>query len=403
MPDAFIYDAVRSPRGKGRADGALHEVTSVALSAQMLDALRLRNGLQGHAVEDVIWGNVTQVGEQGGCLARSAVLASGLDESIPGLSVNRFCASGMEAVNLAANQVKAGAGRGYIAGGVEMMGRVAMGSDGAAIAVDPSLAMKTYFVPQGISADIIATQYGFTRDEVDALAVESQRRAAEAWQAGRFGRSVVTIKDRNGLEILSHDEYMRPGTDMQALGALKPAFKEMGEVMPGFDKVALMKYPQMERVNHIHHAGNSSGIVDGAAAILIGDAEFGRIHGLMARARIRATAKIGTDPTIMLTGPVPVTEKILAEAGLTIGDIDLFEVNEAFAAVVLRFQQAFGVDPGRVNVNGGAIAMGHPLGATGAIIIGTLLDEMERRDLPLGLATLCIASGMGAATILERV
>ena len=403
MPDAFIYDAVRSPRGKGRADGALHEVTSVALSAQMLDALRLRNGLQGHAGEDVIWGNVTQVGEQGGCLARSAVLASGLDESIPGLSVNRFCASGMEAVNLAANQVKAGAGRGYIAGGVEMMGRVAMGSDGAAIAVDPSLAMKTYFVPQGISADIIATQYGFTRDEVDALAVESQRRAAEAWQAGRFGRSVVTIKDRNGLEILSHDEYMRPGTDMQALGALKPAFKEMGEVMPGFDKVALMKYPQMERVNHIHHAGNSSGIVDGAAAILIGDAEFGRIHGLTARARIRATAKIGTDPTIMLTGPVPVTEKILAEAGLTIGDIDLFEVNEAFAAVVLRFQQAFGVDPGRVNVNGGAIAMGHPLGATGAIIIGTLLDEMERRDLPLGLATLCIASGMGAATILERV
>jgi len=403
MPDAFIYDAVRSPRGKGRADGALHEVTSVALSAQMLDALRLRNGLQGHAVEDVIWGNVTQVGEQGGCLARSAVLASGLDESIPGLSVNRFCASGMEAVNLAANQVKAGAGRGYIAGGVEMMGRVAMGSDGAAIAVDPSLAMKTYFVPQGISADIIATQYGFTRDDVDALAVESQRRAAEAWQAGRFGRSVVTIKDRNGLEILSHDEYMRPGTDMQALGALKPAFKEMGEVMPGFDKVALMKYPQMERVNHIHHAGNSSGIVDGAAAILIGDAEFGRIHGLTARARIRATAKIGTDPTIMLTGPVPVTEKILAEAGLTIGDIDLFEVNEAFAAVVLRFQQAFGVDPGRVNVNGGAIAMGHPLGATGAIIIGTLLDEMERRDLPLGLATMCIASGMGAATILERL
>ena len=403
MPDAFIYDAVRSPRGKGRADGALQEVTAVALSAQMLDALRLRNGLVGHAVEDVIWGNVTQVGEQGGCLARSAVLASGLDESIPGLSINRFCASGMEAVNLAANQVRAGAGRGYIAGGVEMMGRVPMGSDGAAIAVDPSLAMKTYFVPQGISADIIATQYGFSRDDVDALAVESQRRAREAWQAGRFGRSVVTVRDRNGLEILAHDEYMRPGTDMQTLGALKPAFQEMGEVMPGFDKVALMKYPQMERVNHVHHAGNSSGIVDGAAAILIGDAEFGRMHGLTARARIRATAKIGTDPTIMLTGPVPVTEKILAEAGLTIADIDLYEVNEAFAAVVLRFQQAFGVDPAVVNVNGGAIAMGHPLGATGAIIIGTLLDEMERRDVSLGLATLCIASGMGAATILERV
>ena len=403
MTDAFIYDAVRSPRGKGRADGALHEVTSVALSAQILDALRVRNGLQGHAVEDVIWGNVTQVGEQGGCLARSAVLASGLDESIPGLSINRFCASGMEAVNLAANQVKAGAGHAYIAGGVEMMGRVAMGSDGAAIAVDPSLAMKTYFVPQGISADIIATQYGFSRDDADALAMESQRRAAEAWKDGRFSRSVVTIKDRNGLEILRHDEYMRPGTDMQALGALKPAFKEMGEVMPGFDKVALMKYPSLERINHIHHAGNSSGIVDGAAAILIGDAAFGIAHGLKPRARIRATAKIGTDPTIMLTGPVPVTEKILAEAGLTIGDIDLFEVNEAFAAVVLRFQQAFGVDPAMVNVNGGSIAMGHPLGATGAIIIGTLLDEMERRDLSLGLATLCIASGMGAATIIERV
>ena len=403
MTDAFIYDAVRSPRGKGRADGALHEVTSVALSAQILDALRVRNGLQGHAVEDVIWGNVTQVGEQGGCLARSAVLASGLDESIPGLSINRFCASGMEAVNLAANQVKAGAGHAYIAGGVEMMGRVAMGSDGAAIAVDPSLAMKTYFVPQGISADIIATQYGFSRDDADALAMESQRRAAEAWKDGRFSRSVVTIKDRNGLEILRHDEYMRPGTDMQALGALKPAFKEMGEVIPGFDKVALMKYPSLERINHIHHAGNSSGIVDGAAAILIGDAAFGIAHGLKPRARIRATAKIGTDPTIMLTGPVPVTEKILAEAGLTIGDIDLFEVNEAFAAVVLRFQQAFGVDPAMVNVNGGSIAMGHPLGATGAIIIGTLLDEMERRDLSLGLATLCIASGMGAATIIERV
>lgn len=403
MRDAFIYDALRSPRGKGRADGSLHEVTAVSLSAQMLDAMASRNGLTGHAVEDVIWGNVTQVGEQGGCLARSAVLASGLDERIPGLSINRFCASGMEAVNLAANQVKAGAGRAYIAGGVEMMSRVAMGSDGAAIAVDPSLAMETYFVPQGISADIIATEYGFTRDQADALAMESQRRAAEAWAAGRFARSIVPVKDRNGLTILGHDEYMRPGTDMQALGALKPAFKEMGEVMPGFDKVALMKYPHLERIEHVHHAGNSSGIVDGAAAVLIGDAEFGRAHGLKPRARIRATAKIGSDPTIMLTGPVPVTEKILADSGLAIGDIDLFEVNEAFAAVVLRFQQAFGVDPAKVNVNGGAIAMGHPLGATGAIIIGTLLDEMERRDLSLGLATLCIASGMGAATIIERV
>ena len=403
MTDAYIYDAIRTPRGKGRPDGALHEVTSVTLSARILDALAERNGLTGHAVEDVIWGNVTQVGEQGGCLARSAVLASGLDQSIPGLAINRFCASGMEAVNLAANQVKGGAGSAYIAGGVEMMGRVAMGSDGAAIAVDPSLAMKTYFVPQGISADIIATEYGFTRDQADALAVESQRRAAEAWKAGRFANSVVPVKDQNGLTILAHDEYMRPGTDMQALGALKPSFKEMGEAMPGFDKLALMKYPHLERIEHIHHAGNSSGIVDGAAAILIGNAEFGRAHGLKPRARIRATAKIGTDPTIMLTGPVPVTEKILRDSGMTISDIDLFEVNEAFASVVLRFMQAFDVDPAKVNPNGGSIAMGHPLGATGAIIIGTLLDELERTGKSTGLATLCIASGMGAATIIERV
>lgn len=403
MTDAFIYDAVRSPRGKGRADGALHELTSVALSARVLNAVKERNGLKGHAVEDVIWGNVTQVGEQGGCLARSAVLASDLDERIPGLAINRFCASGMEAVNLAANQVRGGAGQAYIAGGVEMMGRVAMGSDGAAIAVDPTLAMKTYFVPQGISADIIATEYGFTRDQADALAVESQRRAAQAWAEGRFAKSVLTIRDQNGLPILASDEYMRPGTDMQTLGALRPAFKEMGEIMPGFDRVALMKYPHLERINHIHHAGNSSGIVDGAAAVLIGNAEFGKAHGLKPRARIRATAKIGTDPTIMLTGPVPATQKILKDSGLQIGDIDLFEVNEAFASVVLRFQQAFDVDPALVNVNGGAIAMGHPLGATGAIIIGTLLDELERQDKDLGLATLCIASGMGAATIIERV
>jgi acetyl-CoA C-acetyltransferase len=403
MTDAYIYDALRSPRGKGRADGALHEMTSVALSACMLNAVKARNGLEGHAVEDVIWGNVTQVGEQGGCLARSAVLASNLDQSIPGLAINRFCASGMEAVNLAANQIRGGAGQAYIAGGVEMMGRVAMGSDGAAIAVDPTMTMKTYFVPQGISADIIATEYGFTRDVADALAVESQRRAAQAWAEGRFDRSIVAVTDQNGLTILDRDEYMRPGTDMQSLGALKPAFKDMGEVLPGFDKIAMMKYPHLAQINHIHHAGNSSGIVDGAAALLIGNAAFGRAHGLKPRARIRATAKIGTDPTIMLTGPVPVTQKILADHGMTIGDIDLFEVNEAFASVVLRFQQAFDVDPARVNVNGGSIAMGHPLGATGAIIIGTLLDELERQDKQVGLATLCIASGMGAATIIERV
>ncbi len=403
MTDAFIYDAVRTPRGKGRKDGALHEVTSVRLSAQTLNAIKERNGLEGHAVEDVIWGNVTQVGEQGGCLARTAVLASDLDQSIPGLSINRFCASGMEAVNLAANQIRGGAGFAYIAGGVEMMGRVAMGSDGAAIAVDPSVAMDSYFVPQGISADIIATEYGFSRDDTDALAVESQKRAKAAWDAGHFDRSVIVVRDQNGLPILTHDEYMRPGTDMQSLGALKASFKEMGETMPGFDKIALMKYPHLKRINHVHHAGNSSGIVDGAAAVLVGDRAFGEAHGLRPRARIKATAKIGTDPTIMLTGPVPVTQKILADNGMQIGDIDLFEVNEAFSAVVLRFMQAFDVDHDRLNVNGGAIAMGHPLGATGAIIIGTLLDEMERSDREIGLATLCIASGMGAATILERV
>ncbi|UWQ77724.1 acetyl-CoA C-acetyltransferase [Leisingera sp. S132] len=403
MTDAYIYDALRTPRGKGRKDGSLHEVTSVRLSALTLNAIKERNNLEGHAVEDVIWGNVTQVMEQGGCLARSAVLASDLDERIPGLAINRFCASGMEAVNLAANQVKGGAGDAYIAGGVEMMGRVAMGSDGAAIAVDPSLAMDTYFVPQGISADIIATEYGFTRDQADALAMESQRRAAKAWEEKRFDKSVITVTDQNGLPILAHDEYMRPGTDMQALGSLNPAFQMMGEQMPGFDKVAMLKYPHLERINHIHHAGNSSGIVDGAAALLIGNKEFGERHGLKPRARIKATAKIGTDPTIMLTGPVPVTEKILADNGMKISDLDLFEVNEAFASVVLRFQQAFDVDPELVNVNGGSIAMGHPLGATGAIIIGTLLDELERQDKEMGLATLCIASGMGAATIIERV
>ena len=403
MTEAYIFDAVRTPRGKGRADGSLHEVTSVRLSAQVLDAVKERNGLEGHAVEDVIWGNVTQVGEQGGCLARTAVLASGLDQSIPGLAINRFCASGMEAVNLAANQVRGGAGEAYIAGGVEMMGRVAMGSDGAAIAVDPSVAMESYFVPQGISADIIATEYGFSRDDADSLAVESQRRAKAAWDDKRFDRSILTVRDQNGLTILDRDEYMRPGTDMQSLGALSPAFQQMGEVMPGFDAIALMKYPHLERINHIHHAGNSSGIVDGAAGVLIGSKEFGEKWGLKPRARIRATAKIGTDPTIMLTGPVPVTEKILADSGMSIGDIDLFEVNEAFASVVLRFMQAFGVDADRVNVNGGSIAMGHPLGATGAIIIGTLLDELERSGKGTGLATLCIASGMGAATIIERV
>ncbi|MBV0911351.1 acetyl-CoA C-acetyltransferase [Anianabacter salinae] len=403
MTEAYIYDAVRTPRGKGRKDGALHEVTSVRLSATVLNALKERNDLDTKAIEDVIWGNATQVKEQGGCLARTAVLASDFDEQVPGLSINRFCASGLEAVNLAANQVKGGAGSAYVAGGVEMMGRVAMGSDGAAIAVDPSVAMDSYFVPQGISADIIATEYGFSRDDVDALAVESQRRAKAAWDDNRFGKSVLTVRDVNGLPILDTDEYMRPGTDMQSLGGLKASFKDMGEVMPGFDQIALMKYPHLERINHVHHAGNSSGIVDGSAGILIGSKEFGEKYGLKPRARIRATCKIGTDPTIMLTGPVPATQKILADHGMEIGDIDLFEVNEAFSAVVLRFMQAFDVDHDKVNVNGGSIAMGHPLGATGAIILGTLLDELERSGKGVGLATLCVASGMGAATIIERV
>ena len=403
MKDVYIYDAVRTPRGKGRADGSLHEVTALKLSTTTLNALKSRNDLDGHFVEDVIWGNVTQVGEQGACLARSAVLASNLDESIPGLAINRFCASGLEAVNLAANQVLGGAGDGYIAGGVESMSRVPMFSDGGAMAVDPTFTFNQYFVPQGIGADIIATEYGFSRDNADALAVESQKRAKAAWNDNRFEKSIIPVTDVNGLTILDHDEYMRPKTDMQTLGALKPSFKEQGEIMPGFDKIAIMKYPHLEAIRHIHHAGNSSGIVDGSAAILIGNQVFGEKYGLKPRARICATAKIGTDPTIMLTGPVPVTEKILRESGMGIKDIDLFEVNEAFASVVLRFEQAFNVDHNKVNVNGGSIAMGHPLGATGAMILGTLIDELERSGKETGLATLCIGSGMGAATIIERV
>ncbi|PID36566.1 MAG: acetyl-CoA acetyltransferase [Rhodobacterales bacterium] len=402
MTEAYIYDTVRSPRGKGKKDGSLHQVPAVALSAEVLNELARRNNLSGHAVEDVIWGNVTQVGEQGACLARSAVLYSDLDERIPGVSINRFCASGLEAVNMAANQVRGGAGEAFIAGGVESMSRVPMGFDGGAIAADPYLAMKAYFVPQGIGADIIATKYGFSREDADAYAVESQKRAAKARAEGRFDKSVMTIRDKNGLEILSQDEMIRE-TTLEALGGLNASFKMMGEQMPGFDAVALLKYPELERVNHIHHAGNSSGIADGAAAVLVGTKEFGEKYGIKPRARVRATSRIGTDPTIMLTGPVPATERVLDAAGMAFSDIDLFEVNEAFASVVLRFLQAFDADTNKVNVNGGAIAMGHPLGATGAVILGTLLDEMERTDKETGLATLCIGSGMGAATIIERV
>jgi acetyl-CoA C-acetyltransferase len=402
MTDAYIYDAVRTPRGKGKKDGTLHEVTAVGLSARTLNELAHRNNLSGHAVEDVIWGNVTQIGEQGACLARSAVLGSNLDQSIPGVSINRFCASGLEAVNMAANQVRGGAGDAFIAGGVESMSRVPMGMDGGAIAIDPELTMKNYVVPQGISADIIATKYGFSRDDCDAYAVESQNRAAIAEAESRFSRSRVSLKDQNGLTILQNDEMIRK-TDMQSLGSLRPSFKDMGEVMPGFDKIGIMRYPELETINHVHHAGNSSGIADGAAAILIGNKEYGEKNNLKPRAKFRATSRIGTDPTIMLTGPIPATERVLKAAGMDISDIDLFEVNEAFASVVLRFMQAFDADHSKINVNGGAIAMGHPLGATGAIILSTLLDEMERADRETGLATLCIGSGMGAATIIERV
>ncbi|MDT0596467.1 acetyl-CoA C-acetyltransferase [Glaciecola petra] len=401
--DVFIYDAIRSPRGKGRKDGKLHQTSALHLSSEMLNALIERNAFEVTEIEDVIWGNVTQVGEQGACLARSAVLNSNLAESTPGLSINRFCASGLEAMNLGAAQIQGGVGEAYICGGVEMMGRVPMGSDGGAIAVDPSVAHKAYFVPQGISADIIATEYGFTREECDRYSAESQKRAFEAWQDNRFNKSVVPVKDINGLTILDRDEYIRPETTFESLQSLNPAFKKQGESVPGFDHVALLKYPHLPAIEHVHHAGNSSGIVDGAAAILVGSREFGERNNLKPRARIRAMAKIGSDPTINLTGPVPVTEKILAQAGLSIDDIDLFEVNEAFASVVLRFMQAFNVEHDKVNVNGGAIAMGHPLGATGAMLISTLLDELERSDKKLGLATLCVAAGMGSATILELV
>ncbi len=403
MTDAYIYDACRSVRGRGKPDGSLHEIAAAQLSAQVLNAIKERNHLPPDAIEDVIWGNVTQVGEQGACLARTAVLLSDFAETVPGVSINRFCASGLEAVNMAANQVRGGAGQAYVAGGVECMSRTPMGSDGGAIAVDPAIAIPHYFIPQGIGADVIATMYGFSRDDVDAYAVESQKRAARAWAEGRFKNAVIPIKDVNGLTLLDHDEHMRPDTTMQSLAALKPSFQDIGETMPGFDKIALMKYPWLEKIEHVHTAGNSSGIVDGAAAVLIGSKEFGEKHGLKPRARIRATAKIGSDPTIMLTGPIPVTEKILKDAGMTIADIDLFEVNEAFASVVLRYMQHFELDHGKVNVNGGAIAMGHPLGATGAMILGTLLDELERSNKEVGLATLCIGSGMGAATIIERV
>ena len=402
MPDAFIYDAVRTPRGRGKADGSLHEVTALNLAAQALGAIKERNKIGPEDVDDVVMGCVDPVGEAGGDIARAAALVAGFGDGTPGVQINRFCASGLDAVNFAAAEVMSGQHEMAVGGGVESMSRVGIGASGGAWAVDPTIAVEHYFMPQGISADLIATKYGFSRDDVDAYAVESQQRAAKAWQEGRFSKSVIPVKDVNGLTILAKDEHMRPTTTMQTLASLQPSFVQMGE-MGGFDAVAVQKHPEIEAINHVHHPGNSSSIVDGAAAVLIGTEQAGKRSGLKARARIRAFANIGSEPAIMLTGPIDVTKKVLKKAGMSLNDIDLIEINEAFASVVLRYLQAFDIDTSRVNVNGGAIAMGHPLGATGAMILGTALDELERTGKQTALVTLCIGAGMGTATIIERV
>ncbi len=402
MVDAFIYDAIRTPRGRGKADGSLHEVTALNLAAQTLAAVKDRNKLDPTLIDDVVLGCVDPVGEAGGDIARAAALVAGLGDDVPGVQINRFCASGLDAVNFAAAEVMSGQHEMTIGGGAESMSRVGIGASGGAWPVDPSIAVTTYFLPQGISADLIATKYGFSRDDVDAYAVESQKRAAKAWDEGRFKNSVIPVKDVNGLTILAKDEHMRPSTTMQTLAALQPSFVQMGE-MAGFDAVAVQRYPEVEAVNHVHTPGNSSGIVDGAAAVLIGSKAAGKAAGLKPRARIRQFANIGSEPSIMLTGPIPVSEKVLKKAGMTKKDIDLWELNEAFASVVLRYMQALNIPHDKINVNGGAIAMGHPLGATGAMILGTVLDELERRDKETALVTLCIGVGMGTATIIERV
>jgi acetyl-CoA C-acetyltransferase len=402
MAEAFIYDHVRTPRGRGKADGALHEVTALNLAAQVLGAVRERNQLDTALVDDVVMGCVDPVGEAGGDIARAAALVAGYGDGVPGIQINRFCASGLDAINFAAAEIMSGQHDMAVGGGVESMSRVGIGAAGGAWPMDPTIAIKTYFLPQGISADLIATRYGFSRDDVDAYAVESQKRAAAAWNDGRFKHSVMPVKDVNGLTILAKDEHMRPSTTMQSLAQLQPSFVQMGE-MYGFDAVAVQAHPEVEKVDHVHHAGNSSGIVDGAAAVLVGSKKAGRRAGLKARARVKAFANIGSEPAIMLTGPIDVTRKVLKKAGMSLDDIDLIEINEAFASVVLRYMQAFDIDPAKVNVNGGAIAMGHPLGATGAMILGTVLDELERRDLSTALVTLCIGAGMGTATIIERV
>lgn len=402
MTEAYIYDAVRTPRGRGRTNGSLHEVRPIELATQVLKAIRDRNELDTAYLDDVVFGCVMPVGEQGSDIARIAALNADYAETVPGKQLNRFCASGLEAVNTAAAQVMSGQSDLAIGGGVESMSRVPMGADGGAMVMDPEIASKLYFVPQGISADLVATKYGFSREDVDAYAVESQRRAKHAWDNCYFKKSIVPVKDQIGLTVLDHDELMRPETTMEDLAKLNPSFTVPGE-QAGFDSVAIQRYPEVERINHVHHAGNSSGIVDGAAAVLVGSKEIGEKLGLKPRAKIRAFASIGSEPTIMLTGPAPATEKALKRAGMTTKDIDLYELNEAFAAVVLRYMQALDIPHNKINVNGGAIAMGHPLGATGAMILGTLIDEMERRGAATGLATLCVGAGMGTATIVELV
>jgi len=402
MAEAFIYDSLRTPRGKGRPDGKLHEVTPIQLATQTLEAVRDRNHLDTSGVDDVIFGCVSPVGEQGACIPRVAAINAGFEETVSGVQINRFCASGLEATNMAAGQIMAGQTDMMIAGGVEHMSRVPMGSDGGAWASDPAVAMPTYFVPQGISADLIATKYGYSRDDVDAYAMESQKRAKRAWDEGRFARSILPVHDVIGETALDHDEHMRPETDMQSLGALKPSFAEVGGSY-GFDSVAIQKYPEVERINHVHHAGNSSGIVDGAAGVLLGTRAMGERFDIRPRARVRAYASIGSEPTIMLTGPSAAAEKALKRAGMSASDIELWEMNEAFAGVVLRFMEALDLDHDTVNVNGGAIAMGHPLGATGAMLLGTAVDELERSGKETALVALCIGAGMGTATIIERV
>ncbi|WP_327754187.1 acetyl-CoA C-acetyltransferase [Sphingobium sp. SJ10-10] len=401
--EAFIYDAVRTPRGRGKADGSLHEITPIQLATQMLEAVRDRTEIDTADVDDVILGCVSPVGEQGADIARVAVLNADYAQTVPGVQVNRFCASGLEAVNMAAAKVYSGEAGLAIGGGVESMSRVPMASDGGAWAMDPAVAYKTYFAPQGIGADVIATKFGISRDDVDAYAVESQKRAKAAWDEKRFARSIVPVKDIIGQVVLDHDEHMRPDATMQSLAALKPSFTALGEDMPGFDTIALLRYPELEKVNHVHHAGNSSGIVDGAAAVLVGNREMGEKYGLKPRARIKAMASIGSEPLIMLTGPEFVAGKLLNRAGMSKSDIDLWELNEAFASVVLRYMQAMDLDHGKINVNGGAIAMGHPLGATGAMVLGTALDELERTGKGTALINLCVGAGMGTGIIIERV